>query len=122
MTLKSRTRVAVASAVVIVLAASAAHAENLQTRHAGSVQKPAHLHRDGAQGRESEQGPWPGSPSSDCNAILIQTGPNTWKAKCIRRGSPVLVWIGTAEDVDTAARWWCALCIIAAKRRGQGPI
>jgi len=34
--------------------------------------------------------------SADSNAILIQTGPNTWKAKRIRRGSPVLVWIGTA--------------------------
>jgi hypothetical protein len=26
--------------------------------------------------------------------ILIQTGPATWKAKRIRRGSPVIVWIG----------------------------
>ena len=30
-------------------------------------------------------------------AILIQTGPETWKAKRIRRGSPALVWIGTAD-------------------------
>ncbi len=26
--------------------------------------------------------------------VLIQTQPNTWKAKRIRRGSPVIVWIG----------------------------
>lgn len=26
--------------------------------------------------------------------LLIQTGPATWKAKRIRRGSPVIVWIG----------------------------
>jgi hypothetical protein len=26
--------------------------------------------------------------------VLIQTGPTTWKAKRIRRGSPVIVWIG----------------------------
>jgi hypothetical protein len=27
-------------------------------------------------------------------AVLIQTRPTTWKAKRIRRGSPVIVWIG----------------------------
>jgi general stress protein 26 len=26
--------------------------------------------------------------------VLINTGPDTWKAKRIRRGSPVIVWIG----------------------------
>src|ERR1700737_1810582 len=31
------------------------------------------------------------------HVLIINTGPNTWKAKRIRRGSPVLVWIG-AED------------------------
>ncbi len=29
--------------------------------------------------------------------VLIETGPNTWKAKRIRRGSPALIWIGTAD-------------------------
>jgi general stress protein 26 len=29
--------------------------------------------------------------------VLIQTGPGTWKAKRIRRGSPVLVWIGSQD-------------------------
>jgi hypothetical protein len=29
--------------------------------------------------------------------ILIETGPQTWKAKRIRRGSPVIVWIGAAD-------------------------
>ncbi|HVA80423.1 MAG TPA: pyridoxamine 5'-phosphate oxidase family protein [Candidatus Binataceae bacterium] len=28
------------------------------------------------------------------NRVLIQTGPHSWKAKRIRRGSPALVWIG----------------------------
>ena len=28
------------------------------------------------------------------HAVLIQTGPQTWKAKRIRRSSPVMVWIG----------------------------
>ena len=29
--------------------------------------------------------------------VLIQTGPTTWKAKRIRRGSPVIVWIGKQD-------------------------
>jgi hypothetical protein len=29
--------------------------------------------------------------------LLIETGPQTWKAKRIRRGSPAMIWIG-AED------------------------
>jgi general stress protein 26 len=35
--------------------------------------------------------------SADTDQILIQTGPKTWKAKRIKRGSPVLVWIGKAD-------------------------
>jgi general stress protein 26 len=35
--------------------------------------------------------------SADTDQILIQTGPKTWKAKRIKRGSPVLVWIGEAD-------------------------
>jgi general stress protein 26 len=34
---------------------------------------------------------------ADNNSFLIQTGKDTWKAKRIRRGSPVLVWIGKAN-------------------------
>jgi hypothetical protein len=34
--------------------------------------------------------------SADNEAILIQTGPQTWKAKRITRGSPAIVWIGSA--------------------------
>jgi predicted pyridoxine 5'-phosphate oxidase superfamily flavin-nucleotide-binding protein len=29
--------------------------------------------------------------------VLIQTSPTTWKAKRIRRGSPVIVWIGKTK-------------------------
>jgi predicted pyridoxine 5'-phosphate oxidase superfamily flavin-nucleotide-binding protein len=29
--------------------------------------------------------------------VLIQTGPTTWKAKRIRRGSPVIAWIGKRD-------------------------
>jgi hypothetical protein len=31
------------------------------------------------------------------NLVLIQTQPTTWKAKRIRRGSPVIVWIGKTQ-------------------------
>lgn len=31
------------------------------------------------------------------HVVLIETGPNSWKAKRIRRGSPALIWIG-AQD------------------------
>jgi hypothetical protein len=29
--------------------------------------------------------------------VLLETGPNTWKAKRIRRGSPALIWIGAKD-------------------------
>ena len=29
------------------------------------------------------------------NQVLIETGPASWKAKRIKRGSPALVWIGS---------------------------
>jgi hypothetical protein len=29
--------------------------------------------------------------------VLLQTAPTSWKAKRIRRGSPVIVWIGTRD-------------------------
>ena len=48
-------------------------------------------------GNQSKAAPVWFTISADSNAILIQTGPNTWKAKRIRRGSPVLVWIGSAD-------------------------
>jgi len=32
--------------------------------------------------------------ATDDHRILIQTGPTTWKVKRVRRGSPMIVWIG----------------------------
>ncbi len=29
--------------------------------------------------------------------VLLETGPDTWKAKRIRRGSPALIWIGAKD-------------------------
>jgi general stress protein 26 len=48
-------------------------------------------------GNQSKAAPVWFTISADRTAILIQTGPSTWKAKRIRRGSPVLVWIGDAD-------------------------
>jgi general stress protein 26 len=48
-------------------------------------------------GNQSKAAPVWFTLSADNKAILVQTGPQTWKAKRIKRGSPVLVWIGTAE-------------------------
>jgi general stress protein 26 len=47
-------------------------------------------------GNQSKAAPVWFTLSADNHAILIQTGPQTWKVKRIKRGSPVLVWIGTA--------------------------
>ena len=48
-------------------------------------------------GMQSTAAPVWFTTDADNNSILIQTGPSTWKAKRIRRGSPVLLWIGKAD-------------------------
>ena len=48
-------------------------------------------------GTQSKAAPVWFTSGADKDSILIQTGPTTWKAKRIKRGSPVLVWIGKAD-------------------------
>jgi general stress protein 26 len=48
-------------------------------------------------GTQSKAAPVWFTTGTDNNSILIQTEKTTWKAKRISRGSPVLVWIGTAD-------------------------
>ena len=48
-------------------------------------------------GMQSKAAPVWFTTDADKNSVLIQTGPATWKAKRIRRGSPVLVWIGKED-------------------------
>jgi general stress protein 26 len=48
-------------------------------------------------GRQSRAAPVWFTTSAGNNSILIQTEHTTWKAKRIRRGSPVLVWIGKPD-------------------------
>lgn len=92
-----RTRLTVAATLAIMLAALAAHAEiskrDMQALSKSGLIYIATVRKDGTQ---SKAAPVWFTLNGDNKAILIQTVHNTWKAKRIRRGSPVLVWIGTA--------------------------
>jgi general stress protein 26 len=100
-TIKSKLRVAwtvVATAGVLAIAVTTARAE-ISKRDALALSKAqliyiATVRKDGNQ---SKAAPVWFTVGTGNNAILIQTGPETWKAKRIRRGSPALVWIGTAD-------------------------
>lgn len=48
-------------------------------------------------GNQSKAAPVWFAMSADNKSLLLQTGPQTWKAKRIKRGSPALIWIGTAN-------------------------
>ena len=101
MTIKSKRRIGLIVAVtagLVAVAASSGRAE-ISKRDAQALSKAdliyiATVRKDGNQ---SKAAPVWFTTSADNNAILIQTGPETWKAKRIRRGSPTLVWIGTPE-------------------------
>jgi general stress protein 26 len=86
-----------AAAIVLAIAASPARSEisgrDAQALSKASLVYVATIRKDGNQ---SKAAPVWFTTSADNNAILIQTGPDTWKAKRIKRGSPVLVWIGSA--------------------------
>jgi hypothetical protein len=87
--------VATAAAIVLAISASSARSE-ISTRDAqaltgASLIYVATIRKDGNQ---SKAAPVWFTVSGD--SLLIQTGPDTWKAKRIKRGSPVLVWIGSA--------------------------
>jgi predicted pyridoxine 5'-phosphate oxidase superfamily flavin-nucleotide-binding protein len=96
--IRTRLSVAVAAMLAIVLTACAAHAEisgrDLQALSKSQLIFIATVRKDGHQ---SKAAPVWFTVSADRNTILIQTGPKTWKAKRIRRGSPVLVWVGAAN-------------------------
>jgi general stress protein 26 len=90
--------VAAVVAGVLAFAASSGRAE-ISKRDAQALSKTgliyiATVRKDGNQ---STAAPVWFTTNADNNAILIQTGPATWKAKRIRRGSPTIVWIGSAN-------------------------
>lgn len=102
--MKSRSNVqtalaaALAAAIVLMLAASAAHAQ-ISARDAQALAKSKLVYvatvRKG--GNQSKVAPVWVTTSTDNKQVLIQAGPDTWKIKRIKRGSPVLVWIGSAN-------------------------
>jgi len=91
--------IVVISAVALALALFAPQARaDISQRDAAALSQAsliyiATVRKDGNQ---STAAPVWFTPGADNNSILIQTGPDTWKAKRIRRGSPVLIWIGSA--------------------------
>jgi len=84
--------------VVLIFAASAARSEISQRDTQALTGKEliyiATVRKDGNQ---SKAVPVWFTNTADGNGILIQTGRDTWKAKRIRRGSPVLIWIGASN-------------------------
>ena len=97
---KCRRGLAVAAVMVvgIAIAPSSGRAE-ISQRDAQALSRAdlvyiATVRKDGNQ---SKAAPVWFTMSADNNEILIQTGPKTWKAKRIKRGSPAIVWIGTAD-------------------------
>jgi general stress protein 26 len=98
MILKSKLRIGLMVAVVLAVAASSARAE-ISNRDTQALTNTdliyiATVRKDGNQ---SKAAPVWFTTTANNKAVLIQTGPDTWKAKRIRRGSPALVWIGTAN-------------------------
>ncbi len=81
-----------------MMSPSAARAEmsarDSQALAGGKLIYVATVRKDGNQ---SKAAPVWFTLGADNKSILIQTGPQTWKAKRIKRGSPVLVWIGAAN-------------------------
>jgi general stress protein 26 len=89
--------VAMAAVIVLAITASCARSE-ISGRDAQALSKASLIYVSTVRkdGNQSKAAPVWFTTSADNNAVLIQTGPDTWKAKRIKRGSPVLVWIGSA--------------------------
>jgi hypothetical protein len=89
--------IAALAAALIVSAAFGAHAQtsarDLAALRKASLIYIATVRKDGNQ---SKAAPVWFTISSD-DRILIETGPQTWKARRIGRGSPAIVWIGAAD-------------------------
>jgi len=89
-----------AIAVTLLLFSSGVQAE-ISKRDADALSKAsliyvATIRKDGNQ---SNAAPVWFTVGADNNSVLIQTGPGTWKAKRIKRGSAVLVWISSASGL-----------------------
>lgn len=82
----------------LVAIASAANAAPLSQRDADALAKASYVYiatvrKSGDQSRNTPV--W--FTTTDAGEVLIETGPQSWKAKRIRRGSPAMIWIGKAD-------------------------
>ena len=84
------------ASAIVVLAASALMADTaLSERDLNALADASYIYiatvrKDGSQSRAVPV--W--FVATPDHQVLIDTDPNSWKARRIRRGSPVLVWIG----------------------------
>jgi len=88
------TIVCVAIMVAVSTAWAKISARDMQALAKTGLIYVATVRKDGNQSRSA---PVWFTVTADNDAILIQTKRDTWKAKRIKRGSPVLVWIGSAD-------------------------
>ncbi|HYA36119.1 MAG TPA: pyridoxamine 5'-phosphate oxidase family protein [Candidatus Binataceae bacterium] len=93
-------KIALATAVALVVVLSVASGAQCETsaRDIDALSKAsliyiATVRKDGNQ---SKAAPVWFTTTAD-NIVLIQTAPDSWKAKRIRRGSPAMIWIGDAN-------------------------
>jgi general stress protein 26 len=101
MTTNSTTRmlaiVLTAMAALLIVNSSALAAISARDQQALAKAQLIYIATIRKKGDQSTAAPVWFTTGADNDSILIQTGPTTWKAKRIRRGSPVLVWIGKAD-------------------------
>lgn len=89
--------IAAALAIAIASGAISARAQGVSARDVAALRdaKLIYIATVRKDGNQSTAVPVWFVTSAD-NRVLIQTAPQSWKAKRIRRGSPAIVWIGAA--------------------------
>ena len=87
---------AVSMALIAAPAAAAGGAPSARDRDALAKASLIYVATVRKDGNQSTAAPVWFSVAND-GAVLVQTGPKTWKAKRIARGSHVIVWIGDAH-------------------------
>jgi general stress protein 26 len=85
------------TALLLVVASSTSAAISARDQQALAKADLVYVATVRKNGTQSKAAPVWFTTATDNDSILIQTEKTTWKAKRIRRGSPVLVWIGKAD-------------------------
>jgi general stress protein 26 len=85
------------TALLLVVASSTSAAISARDQQALAKADLVYVATVRKNGTQSTAAPVWFTTGTDNDSILIQTEKTTWKAKRIRRGSPVLVWIGKAD-------------------------